>query len=81
VWTLDDLLASGHVAARNLLQPGHNAKLGDIHVVPQPVRFSESGTTASTRAPTLGEDTETVLRRELGLDETRIAALRAAKVI
>jgi CoA:oxalate CoA-transferase len=81
VWTLDDLLASGHIAARKLLQPAHNAKLGDIEVVPQPVRFSDSAPVAPTRVPTLGEDTDTVLRRELGLDETRIAALRAAKVI
>jgi CoA:oxalate CoA-transferase len=81
VWTLDDLLASGHIEARNLLQPGHNAKLGDIRLVPQPVRFSESMPPAPTRAPTLGEDTEAVLRRELGFDETRIAGLRAAKII
>jgi len=33
------------------------------------------------RSPTLGEDTETVLREELGLDKARIAALRASKAI
>jgi CoA:oxalate CoA-transferase len=81
VWTLDDLLASGHVAARGLLAPGYNAKLGEIQVVPQPVRFSGDAAPATARAPTLGEDTEAVLRRELGLDEARIARLRAANVI
>ncbi|MBI3436112.1 MAG: CoA transferase [Proteobacteria bacterium] len=81
VWTLDDVLASGHVAARNLLRPGHNAKLGDIRLVPQPVRFSNDPAVAPMRAPTLGEDTEAVLRRELALDAARIAALRAAKTI
>ena len=81
VWTLDDLLASGHVAARNLLQPGRNARLGDIQLVPQPVRFSDSTEPGTTRAPTLGEDTEAVLRRELALDEAQIAALHAAKIV
>ncbi|WMT75955.1 CoA transferase [Bradyrhizobium sp. Ash2021] len=81
VWTLDDLLASDHVAARDLLQPGFNTKLGDIHVVPQPVRFSGTQAPGRTRTPTLGEDTDSVLREELGLDSDRIAALRAAKTI
>jgi CoA:oxalate CoA-transferase len=33
------------------------------------------------RAPTLGEHTEQVLRSELGLDDERIAALRASRAI
>ncbi|MDI1262273.1 MAG: CaiB/BaiF CoA-transferase family protein [bacterium] len=81
VWTLDELLASEHVSARNLLQPGFNAKLGDIQVVPQPVRFTGTEVPTAIRTPTLGEDTESVLRDELGLDEQRIARLRAAKTI
>jgi CoA:oxalate CoA-transferase len=81
VWTLDDLLASGHVAARELLQPGVNRKLGDFQLVPQPVRFAGAQPVAPMRAPLLGEDTEQVLRDELGFDETRIAALRDGKAI
>jgi len=81
IWSLDDLLASGHVEARQLLQPGVNGKLGDIQVVPQPVRFSDAALVAPMRAPTLGEDTDDVLRDELGLDDAAIAKLRAAKAI
>ena len=33
------------------------------------------------RAPTLGEDTDAVLRGELGLDDDTIARLRAAKTV
>jgi crotonobetainyl-CoA:carnitine CoA-transferase CaiB-like acyl-CoA transferase len=33
------------------------------------------------RAPTLGEDTDDVLRSELGLSDEDIAALRAEKAI
>jgi CoA:oxalate CoA-transferase len=81
IWSLDDLLASPHVAARQLLHPGVNAKLGDIRLAPQPVRFSQSDPVAPMRSPTLGEDTDSVLREELGLDDAAIARLRAAKAI
>jgi CoA:oxalate CoA-transferase len=81
IWSLDDLLASGHVEARQLLQPGTNGKLGDMRIVPQPVRFSGADPVAPMRSPTLGEDTDEVLRDELGLDKAAIAELRAAKAI
>lgn len=81
IWSLDDLLASPHIAARQLLQPGKNAKLGDIQLAPQPVRFSDSDAVTPMRSPTLGEDTDNVLREELGLDDAAIARLRAAKAI
>jgi CoA:oxalate CoA-transferase len=81
IWSLDDLLASPHVTARQLLQPGVNARLGDIRLAPQPVRFSQSDPVAPMRSPTLGEDTDSVLREELGLDDAAIVRLRAAKAI
>jgi CoA:oxalate CoA-transferase len=64
-----------------MLQRGVNAALGEICVVPQPVQFSESERRPSMRVPVLGEDTDDVLRSELGLTDSEIAALRAAKVI
>jgi CoA:oxalate CoA-transferase len=81
IWSLDDLLASGHVAARGLLQPGTNTKLGATQLVPQPVRFSETDKIAPMRSPVLGEDTDNVLQKELGLDDAAIRRLRAAKAI
>jgi CoA:oxalate CoA-transferase len=81
VWTLDDLLNSGHLQTRGMLQAGVNAVLRDVRLVPQPVQFSDSSRVAPMRTPTLGEHTEQVLRSELGLDAERIAALRAAKAI
>ena len=81
VWSLDDLLASGHIEARGMLQPGHNGKLGDIRLVPQPVKFGSAENVSAMSAPMLGEHTEQVLKDSLGLDATKLAALRAAKAI
>jgi CoA:oxalate CoA-transferase len=81
VWTIDDLLGSGHLQTRGMLQRAVNAMLGEICVVPQPVQFSGSERISPMRAPILGEDTDDVLRSELELSDSEIAALRAAKVI
>lgn len=81
VWTLDDLQASGHVEARGLIQRGVNTTLGEIPIVPQPVRFGTLPPAEPPRSPLLGEDTVDVLRRELGLTDQAIEALRAAKAI
>jgi CoA:oxalate CoA-transferase len=81
VWTLDHLLASGHLRARGMVQAGTNAALGKIPLVPQPVQFSESSHPVMMRVPILGEDTDAVLRTELGMNESNIAELRAAKAI
>ena len=81
VWSLADLLASPHAAARGLVTQGRNTTLGDIPLVSQPVRFSDAPRPAGQRAPLLGEDTETVLAGRLGLSAERIAELRNKKVV
>ena len=81
VWTFDELLSSGHLQARGVLQRGINAVLGGIDIVPQPIQFSGASRQALMRSPTLGEDTDEVLRVELGLSDSEIAALRAAGII
>jgi CoA:oxalate CoA-transferase len=67
--------------ARGMIQSGTNSVLGEISLVPQPVQFSGSNRQSTMRAPTLGEDTDDVLRSELGLSDEDIAALRAEKAI
>ncbi len=81
VWSLDDLIASGHPDARGMLQPGHNDKLGDIRLVPQPVQFDGAARVAGMVTPTLGQHTDQVLSDTLGFDATQIAKLRNDKVI
>ena len=81
VWSLDELFASGHLESRDLVRPAVHSTLGDIRVVPQPVKFAGTTSPAKPRSPTLGEDTASVLSEILGLDAEQVAALRAAKAI
>ncbi|WP_035872531.1 CaiB/BaiF CoA transferase family protein [Cucumibacter marinus] len=81
VWSLGDVLASDHSAARGLVASGTNAVLGDIPLIPQPVHFAGAPRPHGQRAPTLGEDTDAVLAERLGLTADDIASLREKKVI
>jgi crotonobetainyl-CoA:carnitine CoA-transferase CaiB-like acyl-CoA transferase len=46
-----------------------------------PFRFSDTPASIRRPPPLLGQHTEAVLREELGFSDTRIAELRAEKVI
>ena len=81
VWSLGDVAASQHAAARGLVTRGRNAVLGDIPLVRQPVHFHGAEVPVAQRAPLIGEDTDDVLSSLLGLDAGRIADLRNKKVI
>lgn len=80
VWSIADVAASAHVAARGMiLDPGH-PKLASAPLVRQPVVFG--GDKPDTdRAPLLGEHTDAVLRDVLGLDADEIESLRSDRVI
>jgi CoA:oxalate CoA-transferase len=80
VWSIADVAASAHIAARGMiLDPGH-PKLAAAPLVRQPVVFG--GETAGTaRAPLLGEHTSAVLRDVLGLGADEIESLRKERVI
>ena len=52
------------------VEPGINSNMGDIELVPQPVRFSGVDP-IPTMAHRLGEHTELVLREKLKLDEDK----------
>jgi crotonobetainyl-CoA:carnitine CoA-transferase CaiB-like acyl-CoA transferase len=49
-------------------------------MLPFPVRFADESLAAPSKAPTVGEHTERVLRETLGYDTARIADLRAKGV-
>ncbi|HEY5154471.1 MAG TPA: CoA transferase, partial [Acidimicrobiales bacterium] len=48
-----------------------------IDMLPSPIKFLDEELPSPTLAPTLGRDSDEVLRDVLGWDDERIAALRA----
>ena len=72
---LDNPFVTDHGRIQTLTLPGY----GDFRMVAPPVRC-EGDEAPARAAPRLGADTDAILG-DMGYDETRIEALRAAKVI
>lgn len=81
VWNLKQLTTSTHVSERQLIAKGTHEKLGEIPLVPQPVRFSGMVQTQDYSSPTLGQHTDEILKSQAGLSDAEIAALRQAGTI
>jgi crotonobetainyl-CoA:carnitine CoA-transferase CaiB-like acyl-CoA transferase len=77
---LSDVFADPHVAARNMVLELAHAS-GPIRVVANPVKLSATPADYPNPPPTLGQHTDLVLERLLGLDADRRDALRRAGVI
>ncbi len=76
-----DVIADPHVAARHMLveMPRTDGVDEPVLVPGNPVKLSKVAEGPETRVPWVGEHTEAVLRAELGLRDTELAALRAAR--
>jgi formyl-CoA transferase len=79
--TVAEALTEPQTVARDMVRTVQHPKAGELKLVGIPFRMN--GTPAEIRLPPplLGQHTEEVLRRELGLTAERIAQLRAEKVI
>jgi len=58
-----------------------HAEAGSVSLIGNPIKLSETPVTYDRPPPLLGEQTETVLRDRLGLDDETLARLRADGVI
>ena len=81
VWSLKQLVESDHVRARDLIVEGNHQTFGQVPLVPQPVKFSNSQPDEPPSTPTLGEHTGQVLTELAGLDASAIAELRNKQAI
>ncbi|MEU9246163.1 CoA transferase [Streptomyces sp. NPDC048385] len=81
IWSLREALDSEHIRKRGLLDTAHHPVAGEVAVMRQPVRFSETVPPAPAPAPLLGQHTDEVLTGELGLSPEQIAGLRALGII
>ena len=78
--SVPEALADPHVRARGMVQELTHPQAGRVNALGNPVKMSHTPPVMATAAPTLGQDTEAILR-EIGYTESDIAALRAKEVI
>lgn len=78
-----DVVADPHVADHNMLIeiPRTDGVDEPVLTVGNPIKMSKVAEGPDIRPPWIGEHTDAVLRAELGLTETELAALRAEGVI
>lgn len=81
IWNIAQALESPQAAARGLLQPLDDERLPGLRVPVQPVLFGGSQRSRPARAPALGQHTDDILGRLLGLATEQLAELRAAGVM
>jgi crotonobetainyl-CoA:carnitine CoA-transferase CaiB-like acyl-CoA transferase len=78
---LDGAFAEAPVAERDMIVEYDHPDVGRVRMPGNPIKMAGAPATPSRPAPRLGEHTDEVLQRLLGLTRERIAALRARNVI
>ena len=76
-----EVLDDPQLAARGMVQGLEHPVAGAIRVLGNPVQLSGVTGEVRTPPPTLGQHTDEILRRDVGLSDAEISALRAQKAI
>lgn len=80
---IDQVFADPQVRHREMRirMPHPDSATGDVDLIANPIRFSETPVSYRLPPPSAGQHTDELLRELLGLDGEAIAALRAKKVV
>jgi crotonobetainyl-CoA:carnitine CoA-transferase CaiB-like acyl-CoA transferase len=81
VRNLQELFDDPQVHAREMIARVEHATIGSLRTLGVPVKLSDTPGAVRTPPPTLGQHTETVLGRDVGLSAEDIGALRRDGVI
>ena len=81
VRNFQELFADPQIAAREMIARVEHATIGQLQALGVPVKLSDTPGSVRTPPPTLGQHTDSVLERDLGLSGDAIAALRRQQVI
>ena len=76
-----EALDDPHTAARRMVEIVEHPVIGTLKMLGIPFKFSDTGCSVRRAPPTLGQHSDEVLAKELGLDQQAIAELRREKVI
>jgi crotonobetainyl-CoA:carnitine CoA-transferase CaiB-like acyl-CoA transferase len=79
--TVAGALADPHTEARNMVETVEHPTIGALKMLGIPFKFSDTECSVRMPPPLLGQHTDEVLEKELGLDAQSIAKLRAEKVL
>ena len=80
IYSMDQVFADEQVIHNRMEVPVQHKKLGEIHLVNQPIGMSRTALDTHHGAPEAGEHTDEILA-ELGYDQAAIADLRARKAV
>jgi len=78
---LDEVFADVQVRHRGMVVSVPHTLSGALPLISNPIRFSDTPLDRYEPPPTLGQHTESVLRRLLGISDEEIESLKAAKAI
>ena len=76
-----EALDDPHTAARRMVETVEHPVIGTLKMLGIPFKFSDTACSVRRAPPTLGQHSDEVLAKELGLDQQAIAQLRREKVI
>jgi crotonobetainyl-CoA:carnitine CoA-transferase CaiB-like acyl-CoA transferase len=78
---LHEALTSRRAVEGGLVNTMDHPEVGSVHVMASPYRFDGERLPVRRAPPQLGEGTQEVLRDLLGLDEEKLAGLKARGVV
>jgi crotonobetainyl-CoA:carnitine CoA-transferase CaiB-like acyl-CoA transferase len=81
VYNYEQMMADPQVRFRDVFVTTRHQMGGDVKMIRNPLRMSETPIDTYASPPLLGEHTDAVLRDVLGLDEAQIAALHASGAV
>ncbi len=81
VRTIGETLADPQLEARGMIASLRHPAAGDLRLVANPVKLSDSSPIPDTPAPLLGQHTESILTGDLGLSRQELDELRRNHVV
>ena len=81
VRTIGETLADPQLEARGMIASLRHPAAGDLRVVANPVKLSDTSAVPDTPAPLLGQHTESILTGDLGLSRHELDELRRNHVV
>jgi len=81
VRTIGEMIVDPQLEARGMITSMRHPVAGDLRLVANPIKLSDTAPIADTPAPLLGQHTEAILTSELGISPDEFKELRRRRVV